>query len=152
MCSTPPPAQEARSAGFPPLWSLSFSGPRSSGFDGTDCTFSEELVIPLVLEAVLWSPGKEKTLHSPYFFCAKPLPVWDERRGIWSIWIQFLLEYTASDAGQRQAALARPKICGLLLLRCLTTPRLSRMAGSAARATEQPNATAPPVNVPGTHG
>lgn len=60
------------------------------------------------------------------------------------MWIQFLLEYTANDAGQRQAALARPKICGRLLLRCLTTPRLSRTAGSAergqpvqARATER---------------
>lgn len=76
MLYAPPPAQEARRAGFPPLWPLSFSDPRKLGFGGTDCTFGWELVIPLALEAVLWSPGEEKkTLHSPYFFCAKPLPV-----------------------------------------------------------------------------
>lgn len=73
VLSTPPPNPGGGGRVSTPLWPLSFSDPRKLGFGGTDCTFGWELVIPLALEAVLWSPGKKKTLHSPYFFLCQTL-------------------------------------------------------------------------------
>lgn len=68
--------------------------------------------------------GRRRSISTSLrLFVPNPGPCEMSVGGIWPIWIQFLSEYPAK---QRQAALARPKRCGRLLPRCLTTPRLNR--------------------------
>ena len=67
------PSPGGRESRFPLLWPLSFSDPGSLGFDGTDCTFGWELVIPLAVEAVEVPKEEEEDFPQSLFLLCQTL-------------------------------------------------------------------------------
>lgn len=133
-----PQAQDTEVAGFSCPWSLSCTDPMGSTLKALAASGARELSSPWTWWLHSGPQGKSSVSTALSLFVPNPDPCETSVEGIWPIWIQFLVEYPAKDAGQRQAALARPKRCGRVLPRRLTTPRLGRMGqGHWAVATVQ---------------